>query len=207
MYIESIYKAQTPVHIPLNIHFDYEAPFQVKRQKTLADKIAMSIACPAHPASRSPCAGYTPSLPQIIIFCFFLFSCSASASCHRYSHPLAPRYPAPVPSQLLCTQKQTNSKFVEELVSLDVPQPLSRYAPQTYDAVWAIALALRGAEERWQNDSVQAKLDGFDYTRYDMALEFLHQFSRLNFLGVSVSVWEIFIYFYCCCCIENSTVS
>lgn len=76
--------------------------------------------------------------------------------------------------------------FVEELASLNVPQ--SRYAPQTYDAVWAIALALRGAEERWQNDSVQAKLDGFDYTRYDMALEFLQQFSRLNFLGVSVSV-------------------
>lgn len=76
--------------------------------------------------------------------------------------------------------------FVKELASLDVPQPLSRYAPQTYDAVWAIALALRGAEERWQNNSV-AKLDSFDYTRYDMALEFLHQFSRLNFLGVSVS--------------------
>lgn len=80
--------------------------------------------------------------------------------------------------------------FAEELASLNLPQPLSRYAPQTYDAVWAIALALRGAEERWQNqnDSVQAKLDGFDYTRYDMALEFLQQFSRLNFLGVSVSV-------------------
>lgn len=79
--------------------------------------------------------------------------------------------------------------FVKELSSLDVPQPLSRYAPQTYDAVWAMALALRGAEEKWKNDStIQSTLDGFDYTRYDMALEFLHQFSRLNFLGVSVSM-------------------
>lgn len=91
--------------------------------------------------------------------------------------------------------------FVKELSSLDVPQPLSRYAPQTYDAVWAIALALRGAEEKWKNVStVQSKLDGFDYTRYDMALEFLHQFSRLNFLGVSVSmnlrkVTQTFLFF------------
>lgn len=77
--------------------------------------------------------------------------------------------------------------FVEELATLNVSQNLSRYAPQTYDAVWAIALALRGAEERWQNESLPAKLDGFDYTRSDMAFEFLHQFSRLNFMGVSVS--------------------
>lgn len=81
----------------------------------------------------------------------------------------------------------TNSMFIEELMSLDVPQPLSRYAPQTYDAVWAIGLALQAAEERWRNDTMQPKLDKFDYTRYDMALEFLNQLGRLNFLGVSVS--------------------
>ncbi|GAB0099335.1 gamma-aminobutyric acid type B receptor subunit 2 [Sergentomyia squamirostris] len=79
----------------------------------------------------------------------------------------------------------TNRMFTEELLALKVPQPTSRYAPQTYDAVWAIALALRGAEERWRNESIQSKLDGFDYTRYDMATEFLNQFSRLQFLGVS----------------------
>ncbi|CAO1311189.1 unnamed protein product [Diamesa serratosioi] len=87
----------------------------------------------------------------------------------------------------------TNTKFEEELkLSLNVPKsPLSRYAPQTYDAVWSIALALRGAEEVWRNEfklnktKKRVKLDFFDYTRYDMANEFLNQFSRLNFLGVS----------------------
>lgn len=83
--------------------------------------------------------------------------------------------------------------FEGELSTLKVPQPISRYAPQTYDAVWAIGLALKGAEEFWRNESRylgkkrRVKLDRFDYTRYDMANEFLNQLSRLNFLGVSVS--------------------
>lgn len=37
--------------------------------------------------------------------------------------------------------------FISEMKSMNVP--LSRYAPQTYDAVWAIALALKGAETAW----------------------------------------------------------
>lgn len=85
--------------------------------------------------------------------------------------------------------------FVEELnrqLNVSQPPPLSRYAAQTYDAVWAIALALSGAEtkwKRWKNNSTEKlQLDHFDYTRYDMALEFFHQFSRLNFLGVSVRI-------------------
>jgi gamma-aminobutyric acid type B receptor len=82
-----------------------------------------------------------------------------------------------------------NTMFQDELVALDVPQPLSQYAPQTYDAVWAMALALKGAEESWRKASTTPpKLDRFDYTRYDMAKEFLNQFSHLNFLGVSVSL-------------------
>lgn len=69
---------------------------------------------------------------------------------------------------------------------------VSRYAPQTYDAVWAIALSLRGAEERWRKDAMQqSKLDRFDYTRSDMAGEFLQQMGKLDFLGVSVSSIEI----------------
>lgn len=84
--------------------------------------------------------------------------------------------------------------FIDELhsqLNVSEPPPLSRYAAQTYDAVWAMALALSGAETKWKqwknNSSVaQLQLDHFDYTRYDMALEFFHQFSRLNFLGVSV---------------------
>lgn len=81
--------------------------------------------------------------------------------------------------------------FIDELNSqLNVSQPrLSRYAAQTYDAVWAIALSLSGAEAKWKNNSSPLlQLDHFDYTRYDMALEFFHQFSRLNFLGVSVCI-------------------
>lgn len=73
---------------------------------------------------------------------------------------------------------------------------LSMYAPQTYDAVWAIALALRGAEKQFKKFNSTAstnylKLDRFDYTRRDMAYEFLKQLGTLNFLGVSVSFHEI----------------
>jgi gamma-aminobutyric acid type B receptor len=88
-----------------------------------------------------------------------------------------------------------NSMFLDEMVALDVPQPLSKYAPQTYDAVWAMALALKGAEESWRKVSkTPPKLDRFDYTRYDMAMEFLKQFSHLNFLGVSVSEFYAALY-------------
>lgn len=82
--------------------------------------------------------------------------------------------------------------FINELnsqLNVSQPPPLSRYAAQTYDAVWAMALSLSGAETKWKNNSsTQLQLDHFDYTRYDMALEFFHQFSRLNFLGVSVRI-------------------
>lgn len=87
--------------------------------------------------------------------------------------------------------------FIDELnsqlnASQQPPPPLSRYAAQTYDAVFAMALSLNGAEAKWNqwknNSSIQLQLDHFDYTRHDMALEFFHQFSRLNFLGVSVRI-------------------
>ncbi|KAH8279557.1 hypothetical protein KR018_000824 [Drosophila ironensis] len=65
------------------------------------------------------------------------------------------------------------------------PEAISQYAPQTYDAVWAIALALRAAEEHWRRNEAQSKLDRFDYTRSDMAWEFLQQLGKLHFLGVS----------------------
>ncbi|ALC37925.1 GABA-B-R3 [Drosophila busckii] len=64
-------------------------------------------------------------------------------------------------------------------------ESISRYAPQTYDAVWAIALALRASEEHWRQNATHSKLDGFDYTRSDMAWEFLQQLGKLHFLGVS----------------------
>lgn len=129
---------------------------------------------------------------------------------------------------------QTNEMFTAEMSS--VKAPLSRYAPQTYDAVWAIALALRGAEAAWGSKAPDPARGGtlrklldlgkspdvgppekarnttgnkyttparnfknqtpstsvfslghFDYTRKDMAEEFLQQLGNLNFLGVSVS--------------------
>lgn len=91
--------------------------------------------------------------------------------------------------------------FVDELnarLNMSQPSPLSRYAAQTYDAVWAMALSLNGAEIKWKqwkhnnSSTIQPQLDHFDYTRYDMALEFFHQFSRLNFLGVSVCTFFCF---------------
>lgn len=80
--------------------------------------------------------------------------------------------------------------FIDELNSMvKLPLTLSRNVAQTYDAVWSMALVLREADIKWKNASMShLRLDRFDYTRYDMALEFLHQFSRLNFSGISVSV-------------------
>lgn len=75
---------------------------------------------------------------------------------------------------------------------MNITKPFSRFAPETYDAVWSIALALKGAEELWRNESKlnkkrkRKKLDGFDYTRKDLAKDFLEQFSRLKFQGISV---------------------
>lgn len=85
-------------------------------------------------------------------------------------------------------QTDLRSRQRRGTVSHHLPDAISRYAPQTYDAVWAIALALRAAETHWRQNAAQSKLDGFDYTRSDMAWEFLQQLGKLHFLGVSVSV-------------------
>lgn len=85
---------------------------------------------------------------------------------------------------------QTNRMFLSELTKVG---RISRYASQTYDAVWAIALALRSAEMRWRNaneldlnDKVKT-LGNFDYSKNDMTQEFMRQMEQLSFLGVSVS--------------------
>jgi hypothetical protein len=89
---------------------------------------------------------------------------------------------------------QTNSLFERELSSMNVTKPFSRFAPETYDAVWSIALALKGAEESWRNESSlgrrrrRKKLEVFDYTRNDLAKDFLEQFGRLKFQGISVMI-------------------
>lgn len=79
---------------------------------------------------------------------------------------------------------------------MNVTKPFSRFAPETYDAVWSIALALKGAEELWRNESRlykrrrRKKLELFDYTRKDLAMDFLEQFSHLKFQGISVKLQQ-----------------
>lgn len=74
--------------------------------------------------------------------------------------------------------------FQYELLSRN-KYPVSPYARQTYDATWSIGLVLSRAAERWRKKNSSISLENFDYTRYDMAKEFLSQFSQLNILGVS----------------------
>ncbi|XP_075974228.1 gamma-aminobutyric acid type B receptor subunit 3 [Anticarsia gemmatalis] len=86
----------------------------------------------------------------------------------------------------------TNEMFHREMEAAGVP--VSPYAPQTYDAVWAMALALSKAEQLWRtsggrrnNGTVITRLglSHFDYDRQDMAKEFLDQLANLSFVGVS----------------------
>jgi hypothetical protein len=75
---------------------------------------------------------------------------------------------------------------------MNVSKPFSRFVHTTYDAVWSIALALARAEQAWRNESKinkkrrRKKLDFFDYTRRDLAKDFVEQFRRLKFQGISV---------------------
>ncbi|XP_026489500.2 gamma-aminobutyric acid type B receptor subunit 2 isoform X3 [Vanessa tameamea] len=80
----------------------------------------------------------------------------------------------------------TNEKFHRDMQGFGVP--ISPYAPHTYDAVWAIALALSRAQQLWQSsetNTTKLDLEHFDYDRKDMAEEFLNQLANLSFLGVS----------------------
>lgn len=86
-------------------------------------------------------------------------------------------------------------------VAADVVSP---YAPQTYDAVWSIALALREAEAKWRLAAMQRTKPGrrntttladFHYQRTDMTAEFQRRLEHLSFMGVSVSSILEFIHF------------
>ncbi|XP_021704022.1 gamma-aminobutyric acid type B receptor subunit 2 [Aedes aegypti] len=81
----------------------------------------------------------------------------------------------------------TNDIFLRKLAEMNVTEPVSQFAPQTYDAVWAIALALRGAERTWTQvaHKNRTRLAHYDYTRFDMAKELLSQFDNLKFNGIS----------------------
>ncbi|XP_055597604.1 gamma-aminobutyric acid type B receptor subunit 2 [Uranotaenia lowii] len=81
----------------------------------------------------------------------------------------------------------SNEIFLRKLQEMNVTGPVSQYAPQTYDAVWAMALALRGAERTWTQVAHpnRTRLSHYDYTRFDMAKELLRQFDSLMFNGIS----------------------
>uniref|UniRef100_A0A182KGY4 G-protein coupled receptors family 3 profile domain-containing protein n=1 Tax=Anopheles christyi TaxID=43041 RepID=A0A182KGY4_9DIPT len=80
----------------------------------------------------------------------------------------------------------TNDIFLQKLREMNVTGAVSQFAPQTYDAVWAMALALRGAEKSWsQMVTERVHLADYDYTRYDIAQELLRQFDLLKFNGIS----------------------
>uniref|UniRef100_A0A182LUW1 G-protein coupled receptors family 3 profile domain-containing protein n=1 Tax=Anopheles culicifacies TaxID=139723 RepID=A0A182LUW1_9DIPT len=80
----------------------------------------------------------------------------------------------------------TNDIFLQKLREMNVTGTVSQFAPQTYDAVWAMALALRGAEKSWsQVVANRVHLADYDYTRYDIAKELLRQFDLLKFNGIS----------------------
>ncbi|XP_046389331.1 gamma-aminobutyric acid type B receptor subunit 2-like [Ischnura elegans] len=70
----------------------------------------------------------------------------------------------------------TNSMFTEELAAQSLP--VTKYAPQAYDAVWAIALALR-------HGNLLSRAADFDYHQKDLTEDFLNELAKVQFLGVS----------------------
>lgn len=90
--------------------------------------------------------------------------------------------------------QKTSARFEEELSRMNVTKPYSRFMLTTYDAIWSIALVLKKTEEFWRNESrmnagmVQKDLNIFDYNRIDLAEDFMKQFSRLKFQGISVNI-------------------
>lgn len=78
---------------------------------------------------------------------------------------------------------QTSKKFTSELNNTGVAH--SKFAGQTYDAVWAMALALAETEVllNRQNESMAQ----YTHTRKDFAQLLLEQLKDLRFIGVSVS--------------------
>ncbi|XP_065340349.1 gamma-aminobutyric acid type B receptor subunit 2 isoform X1 [Cloeon dipterum] len=76
----------------------------------------------------------------------------------------------------------TNAKFEEEFRQRGLP--ITRYTPQTYDAVWAIVLTLHKTESQRRSLGL-APISNFDYGDWRMAHEFHREMASLDFLGVS----------------------
>ncbi|XP_076673312.1 gamma-aminobutyric acid type B receptor subunit 3 isoform X2 [Andrena cerasifolii] len=75
----------------------------------------------------------------------------------------------------------TSSKFTSELAKRGVTH--SKFAAQTYDAVWAMALALERTEILLNRDNTS--LAQYTHTRKDIASRLLEQLKLLRFIGVS----------------------
>ncbi|KAG8182613.1 hypothetical protein JTE90_021749 [Oedothorax gibbosus] len=61
----------------------------------------------------------------------------------------------------------------------------SGYVAQTYDAVWALALALRDVEANWRDNNSSLTLGDFTYDNHDIASRVTSTLSKLHFMGVS----------------------
>lgn len=79
---------------------------------------------------------------------------------------------------------QTSANFTSELIRRGVANA-TKFAGQTYDAVWAMALALAKTEVllNRQNESMAR----YTHTRKDLSYRLLEQLKLLHFIGVSVS--------------------
>ncbi|XP_061930542.1 uncharacterized protein LOC108000878 isoform X3 [Apis cerana] len=75
----------------------------------------------------------------------------------------------------------TNNNFLSELASRGVTY--SKFAGQTYDAVWAMAFALEKTETILNRDNIS--LAQYTHARKDIALQLLEQLKLLRFIGVS----------------------
>ncbi|XP_046738327.1 uncharacterized protein LOC124406781 isoform X2 [Diprion similis] len=75
----------------------------------------------------------------------------------------------------------TTAEFTTELATRGVT--LSRYAAQTFDAVWAMALALSNAENYLNHRNIS--MAEYTHGRRDLADHILRQLSQLEFMGVS----------------------
>lgn len=81
--------------------------------------------------------------------------------------------------------------FESELKILNMS--ITEYARQSYDAVWTIALALKSSEDNWRAENKNLRIHNFDYSREDMAEDFINQLSQINFLGVSVFIKLLYL--------------
>ena len=88
-------------------------------------------------------------------------------------------------NNLKCNFFQTSSEFASELAKRGVT--VSQYAAQTYDAVWAMAVAISKSEAFLNKKNVS--FAQYTHKRQDLAYYLLGQMKELHFNGVSVIIY------------------